>query len=93
MAKYDLLLLSRVRKILLEEAGTIHRSHAPWGTDPGSKDIKRRHDRILREARDLGDLRKRLAAEVPPSGVMVTAGELDGSMGTLGTVKAGTVQP
>lgn len=81
MTKYDLLLLSRVRKILIEEAAVIHRSQAPWGTDTASKNVKRRHDRILREARDLADLRKRVAAELPPSGVMVSVLENDGALG------------
>ena len=57
----DLLLLGRCRRVLIEEAAVVLRLHGPWTTAPASRAQKRRYDRLLREARDLADLRVRLA--------------------------------
>lgn len=61
ITKTDLLLLTRVGKILGAEADTIKQSNAPWDGSAESREQKRRYDRMLREQRDLADLRARLA--------------------------------
>ena len=63
ISRADRNLLTRVGKILGEEAAL---EHAAFGNDWGSADgkiAKRRHDRLLREQRDLADLRRRLMSE------------------------------
>lgn len=37
-----------------------------WAADEEAKAAKRRHDRLLRDEHDLGQLRRRLEAQVPP---------------------------
>lgn len=60
MLKTDWNLLTRVIKILRDEAKL---EHLAYGNDWGSADgrvAKRRHDRLLREANDLEQMRWRL---------------------------------
>lgn len=84
ITKTDLLLLTRVGKILGAEADTIKQSNAPWDGSPESREQKRRYDRMLREQRDLADLRARLALEYRPAGqVMTTVNELDLPVGQV----------
>lgn len=67
ITKLDIHLLTRIGKLLLEDAAAIESSETPWSADKASKAAKRTHDRILREARDLKALRVRLQADVIPA--------------------------
>lgn len=64
ISKLDVLLLSRVGKILAEEAAIAKRSHTPWSGSAESRAQKRRYDRMQREIRDLADLRNRLTGQL-----------------------------
>jgi hypothetical protein len=64
ITKLDIHLLTRVGKLLTDDAAMIEATETPWTTDAFSKSAKRKYDRILREARDLAALRKRLQADL-----------------------------
>lgn len=66
ITKLDINLLTRVCRLLLDDAAAIEATETPWSSDKASKAAKRTHDRILREARDLASLRKRLQLDVVP---------------------------
>ena len=63
----DKALLFRCARILTEEALSLKYSHSPWGINAESREAKRRHDRLLRDARDLQELAKQLLKENKPA--------------------------
>lgn len=56
----DKALLMRTARHLEERAAELERSYTPWGASPEGKRAKRVYDRLLRDARDLRTLAKRL---------------------------------
>lgn len=68
ITREDRNLLVRVGKQLKDAAQLEFNGYgANWGVDAASREAKRRHDRLLRDERDLQALRRRLEADVPPS--------------------------
>lgn len=79
ITKLDIQLLARVRLLLLADAEALERSETPWTAANTSKSAKRTHDRILREARDLAALRRRLQEQVSAeSGKLAPPAEQEG---------------
>lgn len=60
LSELDVNLVTRCVRVLQHEAAMIHTSNFPWTSEKESVAEKARHDRYLREARDLAGLRDRL---------------------------------
>lgn len=58
-------LILRAARHLEERAATVALSHQPWTSAPESREKKKEHDRVLRDARDL---RAYVAAKTPLDG-------------------------
>lgn len=62
-AKTDKALMDRTALRLTKAAGAIQSVHPVWGATPDSKKAKLEYDRLMRDARDMRSLAKRM---VPP---------------------------